>query len=61
MIGRTAIMLLLFLALIGNLIQTQALQNIRTVDFIRILAAGALLGVMVVSIGTHFRNKKSGQ
>ncbi len=52
-------MLLFFALLMGNLISSGALQYIRTVDVVKLVAAGAILGVMVVTIATHFKNKKS--
>ncbi len=52
-------MLLFFALLMGNLTTSGALQYIRTVDAVKLIAAGAILGVMLVTIATHFRNKKS--
>ena len=41
------ILLILFAALMGNLVRTGGFNEVRTVDFLQILAAGALLGVFI--------------
>jgi NhaP-type Na+/H+ or K+/H+ antiporter len=41
------ILIVLFAAIMGNLIRTGGLSQIRTVDFLQIIAAGALLGVFI--------------
>jgi hypothetical protein len=41
------ILIVLFAVLMGNLIRTGGLSDIRVVDFLQILAAGALLGVII--------------
>ncbi|MFN8285854.1 MAG: hypothetical protein U0V74_03820 [Chitinophagales bacterium] len=42
------------------MVRTGAWQNIRSVDALQLLSAGALLGVMLVTIAMHFKNKKGG-
>lgn len=41
------ILLILFATLMGNLVRTGGLSEVRTVDFLQILAAGALLGAFI--------------
>lgn len=41
------ILLILFATLIGNLVRTGGLSEVRTVDFLQILSAGVLLGAFI--------------
>ena len=41
------VLLVLFATLMGNLIRTGGFSEIRVVDFLQLLAAGALLGVFI--------------
>lgn len=42
---------------IGNLLRTHALDNIRAVDALTLMAAGMALGVLIVNVVWLLRNK----
>jgi NhaP-type Na+/H+ or K+/H+ antiporter len=41
------ILFILFAVLLGNVMRTGGLSDVRTVDFLQILSAGAMLGVFI--------------
>ena len=48
-----AVMLILFM---GNLVRTEGLNNIRTVDFLQIMATGACAGLMIAGLVARSKN-----
>ncbi len=54
----TAILLILS---IGNYFRISGTSNLRTVEFLSILAIGAFAGILIQRVATHLKQKKNGQ
>ncbi|MBK5285496.1 MAG: hypothetical protein JJE25_08825 [Bacteroidia bacterium] len=50
-------LLVLLIIFLGNLIRTGGLNDIRTVDFLQILATGACVGVILVNLFSRSKIK----
>lgn len=51
------ITVILLILSIGNYFRLGATSNVRTVEFLSIMAIGAFAGILIQRLATHFRQK----
>ena len=55
---RIIVVLTIFSAImVSNLIGSESLKTVRNIDFVRILALGMLIGVLIVNIAIFVKNR----
>ena len=54
--AKNILLAVLFILFMGNLVRTGGLNDIRTVDFLQIMATGACAGVLIAGIFSKSKN-----